>query len=594
MPRKQNGFGNPKSFGFKGFEKISSGKIKGAAGSYPSNREYGSSVTRTVIEKYDLDSTWSRWRKGYEYFNKAAWYKLETLNELTDSYEDSEISSKLYQGTPFELDVTFSGYKYATTGSDSANHYVMKRLISTAVDLGTITQVFNDPYTYRNRQLSNQIWTNISAGPDSRLLLQMIGDRLTDGETEATLLNVLNNNNYPALYTGKSHDKPTEVTVTVPKASLTVGQGYEDFDYADLVDNVVYIKEFFVEKDKNIVTQINFKDEIDSFIVDVTDTQANIEISILQTDKLDLPPTIYDISQLTSIYESNSASYTITGNFLFNKSDYQSFFGTKLLTEEVADSETERLSYSILPFKILGVEEQGANLIIKSIPAITELKLYADATETLTLIFTDYSFTKTSLDEYDGVDYHTNTPGSDSWLLIDTDVDPWMDEVFSSSNSLRPAVIYTCSCPAHSRSILSAPQESYDDNTKKMNRQKQYPLPTVMSQNDYKALGKYKASGKIESWQSEKDRMSYKQCKHSIATMFIENKKTKEPTSYPTIESRQKFEQKLSEEMNNIGNRFNQSYKRGGITTLEVLFSLAQGLNLDDVGLAYVMLNSNY
>jgi len=88
--------------------------------------------------------------------------------------------------------------------------------------------------------------------------------------------------------------------------------------------------------------------------------------------------------------------------------------------------------------------------------------------------------------------------------------------------------------------------------------------------------------------------MSYKQCKHSIATMFIEKKKTKEPNSYPSIESRLKFEKKLRDEITDVASRFNQSYKRGGITTLEVLFALAQGLNLDDVELAYVMLNNNF
>ena len=35
-------------------------------------------------------------------------------------------------------------------------------------------------------------------------------------------------------------------------------------------------------------------------------------------------------------------------------------------------------------------------------------------------------------------------------------------------------------------------------------------------------------------------------------------------------------------------------YKRGGITALEVVFALAQGLNLDDVETAYVVLNSNF
>ena len=60
MPRKQNGFGNTKSFSVKANEKIDSkiskGKGVGAAGFYPSNRQYGTSVHRSVIEKYNLDS----------------------------------------------------------------------------------------------------------------------------------------------------------------------------------------------------------------------------------------------------------------------------------------------------------------------------------------------------------------------------------------------------------------------------------------------------------------------------------------------------------------------------------------------------------
>jgi len=70
MPRKQNGFGNPKSLGFKGAGRVDKGKGVGAPGTYPSNRGYGSSVTRTVIEKYNLDSDWTKWRKGYEYSTK--------------------------------------------------------------------------------------------------------------------------------------------------------------------------------------------------------------------------------------------------------------------------------------------------------------------------------------------------------------------------------------------------------------------------------------------------------------------------------------------------------------------------------------------
>ena len=83
-------------------------------------------------------------------------------------------------------------------------------------------------------------------------------------------------------------------------------------------------------------------------------------------------------------------------------------------------------------------------------------------------------------------------------------------------------------------------------------------------------------------------------CKHSIAAMFIEKIKVKEPSSYPSMESRIKFESKLEADIAEVANEFRASYERGGITTLEIIFALAQGLNLDDVELAYVILNSNF
>ena len=102
MPRKQNGFGNANSFAFKKGKTVSKGSPKGAAGFYPSNRRYGTSVHRSVIEKYDLDSDWVKWRKGFEYYNRAAWYKLETYDPYTQEYSEAKIVSKLYQGTDYE------------------------------------------------------------------------------------------------------------------------------------------------------------------------------------------------------------------------------------------------------------------------------------------------------------------------------------------------------------------------------------------------------------------------------------------------------------------------------------------------------------
>ena len=88
--------------------------------------------------------------------------------------------------------------------------------------------------------------------------------------------------------------------------------------------------------------------------------------------------------------------------------------------------------------------------------------------------------------------------------------------------------------------------------------------------------------------------MGFKMCKHSIAAMFIEKIKVKEPNSYPTIDAREDFEDKLRKEIAEVAQEFGLSYERGGITTLEIIFALGQGLNLDEVEMAYVLLNSKF
>ena len=130
--------------------------------------------------------------------------------------------------------------------------------------------------------------------------------------------------------------------------------------------------------------------------------------------------------------------------------------------------------------------------------------------------------------------------------------------------------------------------------TRKVNRQRRYPLPTVLGKSDFNSIGTNQAAGLMESWESREHRMGFKMCKHSIAAMFIDKIKVKEPNSYPTSEARQNFEEKLKKEIEEVAEEFAYSYKRGGITTLEVIFALAQGLNLDEVETAYVMLNSNF
>ena len=603
MPRKQNGFGNSRSLGFKGAGRVDKGKGVGAPGRYPSNRGYGSSVQRTVIEKYNLDSDWVKWRKGFEYYNRAAWYRLSEENPNYDPTQPTsddnpkliptQIESKLYQGTPYEVDVVFDGYKFATKNADSSNHYVMKRTTTSSPDLGIVTAVYNDELKYPEYKKYKELRVQGTPGADSRLLLNMIGERITDGETEATLNYVLNSSNHPAVYIGKTYEEPTIVTVSVPIDSIQLNR--ELTDPQKLVGKIVWIKEFFVEKPTGSFDSFEIVEAPYYFGVRSRDTKKGTEIVVLDPQDEVLPPSLYDISSLPEVFSSKAADYTVEGLHIYQKDLYQRYFGSQYLTGDVVAGEVETASYSIFPFTILGVSSENGVLRLTSVPFTSELKLYSPPDGNVTLVFTDYSFTKLSIDEYDGRYYHSpGKPGDSPWMRLNTDVNPWMDEVFTTGNSLRPATIYTCSCPNHSHSILRAPQATQDDGTRKVNRQRKYPLPTVLGKSDFESIGTNSAAGLIESWESREHRMGFKMCKHSIAAMFIDKLKVQEPNKYPTVEAREAFEEKLIKEVNEVAEEFDVSYKRGGITTLEIIFALAQGLNLDEVETAYVMLNSTF
>ena len=136
------------------------------------------------------------------------------------------------------------------------------------------------------------------------------------------------------------------------------------------------------------------------------------------------------------------------------------------------------------------------------------------------------------------------------------------------------------------------PESGESSQGRRTNRQKRYPLPTAKGRTDDESVGLSKAAGKISSWESERHRLGYKQCKHTIATRFIERIKTKEPNAYPSAESREKFELKLQKEVQSVGEEFRLSYMRGDISTDELVFALANGLNLDEIELAYTLIQS--
>ena len=596
MPRKQNGFGNTKSFAFNKVNgKIKQGK-KGvkASGYYPSDRSFGSSVHRSVLDQYNLDSDWVKWRKGFEYYNKAAWYELEEYDDINGTYSQQKIDSKLYQGTAYEVDVEFTGYRFATSNADSSNHYVMKRTPKSEPLIGTITAVRNDSFTYKENKALREIWCQINTGNDYKLLYQMIGERITDTVTTATLKRVLTSSGRPGIYKGKSTEG-TVITSRVPLASVLASTYIQEKngDVQSLVGKICYIPDFYVEKALSNVNTANFKDQEEFFTTEIEDTNTSVGLQILDVTT-DLPPSLYDITTLTPIYQTTTADVTLESTYSFKKSDYQRFFGKQYLTAELAESETTDVTYSILPFVINSVRIDGTHLLIQSVSFKSEFKLFANI-ENGFLIFTDNSFTNEVDDYYNGQYYHQlGDPNDPIWKRIETDTDPWMDEVFTSSNNLRPAVTYACSCPNFASAQLRMPQSSQTPDERQTNRQERYPLPSALSPSSYDKQGQIGAAGFMQSWEREERKLGFKMCKHTIAAMFIDKLKVVEPNAYPTVDSRLRFEEKLSKEIDEVEARFVDSYKRSGITTLELVFALGQGLNLDDIEIAMVILGSSY
>ena len=644
MPRKQNGFGSPSSFKFKGVNKYPDLKPK-ADGYYPSDRSYGSSVHRTVIETWNLNSNWAKWRKGYELWNQALYSRLMVEDPDWDGltrgerYINAQLLSILYQGTDYPTTVVFDGYEFPTKNSDVATHYVAKRQpleidLETGapvdISLGVVTDVFNNELLYPEQKKYREIWVKGTPNERGRLLLQMLNERLSDGETEATLKYLLTEptdlckDGAPGIYYGQTAPKDvrensafpldgTEITIRLPlseleltpqtKGTYLVNQGLSTVsitptdiklpeDAQQLVGKVIYVPDFFKDRLIADFQSVVWIENQEFMAANIVDTEAADEVFCLDPGVSQLPPSMYDIATLPSIFKAKNCTYTITGTYIFRKSDYQRFFGFNLLSAGVVEETVETASYSVLPFVINQVDIDGDTLIIKSGEFNSEINMYPPLTGNGTLIFDDRSFIKTT-------EYLPGIPARDKRFdkEVDSNVDPWMDEIFirigGVSKPLKPAVTYTCSCPNHSKSLLAMPESTYDDERRKRNRQSRYPLPTALGQDRFYGSGAQSAAGKITSWESQVDKQTYRVCKHTIAAMYADRYKPLEPTEYPTEEVRRIFDEKLNKEISGYGESFRESFKRGGLSLTEIVFALAQGLNLDNVETAYVVLNSN-
>ena len=185
MPRKQNGFGSFSNSGFKGINSnVKSGKGSSALGRYPSERKFGSTVQRSAIEQYNVESTWARWRKGMEYYFQGAYLEFIETNAV------------LYQGTEFEIPVSFDGYRCATKNADSRTHYAVRRTMDQNRQLGFVESIESNQTAYPEQYKNREIWVKVIAGRDifsDDIVLRSTGERLTDGTTAANVVKRHNN-----------------------------------------------------------------------------------------------------------------------------------------------------------------------------------------------------------------------------------------------------------------------------------------------------------------------------------------------------------------------------------------------------------------
>lgn len=612
MPRKQNGWNNPVDATFKKFG--TDPKQKGAAGSYPSFRQYGSTITRTAIEQWDLDSTWARWRKGMEYYYQAAWLPLLTENPNYDyslpdqrdptkpnynpRFVTQELNTILYQGTTVEIPVTFQGYRFATKNADSKTHYVLKRTIDNNVELGYVDAVYNNQNQYKENYANKELWIKVVAGRNINsdyALVRSEGDRISDGEVSANILKVLTSNERPAMYTGKSREKDCSIQLEVPSLDILATDFVDENGIDALVGNVVYVRDFYVQQPidaSEVFTDFPRFMQVDSLV-----KQSNVSVEILDAGATNLPPSLLDISSLDKIYETNAGETTLTATHFFRKEDYQRYFGIQYLTAEVMQSEVDTIAFPIMPFIILGVRINQANgkVVIESEPFQSSIQLFTPPESQRVVILSDSSFTRQSpdVDSNGNYNHQAPIPGEPLWQKLDIGINPWMDETFIAGSRLFYGEIYSCSCPAYLHAKIRQP-EVVDEEGNLINRQARIPLPTSQSQNTYDGTGTFKVSGIIQSWATEKYKRDFKLCKHTVAALFINKIRVMEPNTLPSYETRLKFEESLRADIDEVSQEFGEMLRRSEVTTIELIYALSEALNMDDIELGYLMQNANF
>ena len=250
------------------------------------------------------------------------------------------------------------------------------------------------------------------------MLLRSEGERVESGGTAANIQRVLTSQRKPAVYSGKTPPAASQIKVTLDIADLanTPFIKENNGNFQALVGETVYMPDFYVERPISLFDV--FTDYRDFITVDAAEFIGGVRLEILDSNT-NLPPTLLDIQDLTPIFKTDSAVGSLIAGYVFDKSEYQRFFGNQYLTADVVRDEVATISYSIMPWTIQSVlvDEDTKKISLESVPFQSSAKMYAPSEQERYVIMSDNSFTLETPDNNElGIYNHPPPrPGEKLW-----------------------------------------------------------------------------------------------------------------------------------------------------------------------------------
>ena len=599
MPRKQNGFTGKDSFAFtkKVNDKIDISKVKRVAGSYPTNRRFGTTVVRTPIDQFNINATWSKWRQGYEQFVKQRFVE----------YDIPDVEAEIFPSFEEVINVTFTATRFPTSNTDDATYYVIKReveqhepLLLELVRVGIVDGV---DYTGVQAE-NNETWDIVEFNPDEPAVLKLIGETLTNKPhpdsditpkekyTSSIIKNIYTLDNrvperyvkhrvMPAVYTGNS--VPQKTTLTIRARDL--------FRSSDGVSSLEEIPEIeyqsFVGKQISILGARSYYqmpqaiggpiesaysyEEIDAERFKSTvNFRGSYGESPCQIMIFDAKPLTTDSGVIYSrdmLAFSGKANFGYGGEFVFEKRFYQKWFNVefnstvlKEIAELVAPLIPTAMTIRSITRNDVSIDYRADENIVIEVEPFTSQALYCKnpfVVSGLGALRSCYvmacgnnSYTQ-EINELEITEGQDGSGGSDVKIIdtkLNINLDPKMDESYVTFDYLWLGDRYACDCASYSSAIIRAPEAYYESGVRKANRQRRYPIPSAGSNKSLDIIDiNNDLAGTFNTWRTYEDQQKFQCCKHTISAYFNAGIKVIEPNQIPIFKDREKYEAKLDE-----------------------------------------------